>query len=272
MKRLKLVALLVVAVSAMLAMATSATAATAPGYEEFADCPDRAVDPDITGCVNTVVDGGYLKLGSKNTPIVDPIVLSGAVKPSDTGSDFIVGRFDGGRQAIPGGLIGLTGLDWLIYLFPNEILGLYAEAELAGNPSSPLQDPLSLPLKVKLNNVLLSNNCYIGSNSSPISLNLTNGTTSPPPPNQPITGDAGVTDLDPNPNVVILRITDTVLVDNSFSVPAAQGCSITFIGLINALVNLQAGLPAAAGVNTAVQEADAALTNVQLVYPPAGIE
>lgn len=267
MKRLHLATVLAIAVTAVLVMATSAMAATAPGYEEWDACPDRSVDATIGGCIATVVDGGHLKLGSKNTPIVDPITLSGALNSSGS---FIVGEFDGGSQAIPGGLIGLTGLDWLIYLFPNEVLGLYAHAELAGAPSNPALDPLTLPLKVRLENVLLSNNCYIGSNSNPIALTLTNGTTSPPPPNQPITGDPGI--LAPDPNLIAARITDMVLVDNAFAAPAAQGCSITFIGLINALVNLQAGLPAAAGTNEAVQEADAALAPIQAVYPPNGYE
>lgn len=268
MKYLKLLAVMAVAIVAGLMATSSAGAATAPGYEEWADCPDKSVDPQINACVSVVVDGGHLKLGSKDTPIVDPIRLVGATKPIDT---FIVGSFDGGNQPIPGGLVGITGLDWLIYLFPNEVLGLYAEAELAGTPTSPVFDPLTLPLKVRLKNVLLSNNCYIGSNSNPIALELTNGTTAPPPPNQPITGDPGITAPDPN-LLGVLRITDTVLVDNSFAVPAAEGCSITFLGLINALVNLQAGLPAAAGTNTAVQEADAGLAAVQTVFPPNGIE
>lgn len=271
MRYLKLAAALTVAVFSMALASSSAMGATAPGYEEFQDCPDRAVDPAITACVNTVVSGGHLKLGSKDTPIVDPITLSGAIKPGGTGGVFIVGSFDGGRQPVPGGLIGITGLDWLIYLFPNEILGLYAEAELAGAPTSPLAEPLNLPLKVKLNNVLLANGCYIGSNSNPINLVLTQGTTSPPPPNQPITGNPGT--MAPDPSLPgVLRVSNLVLVDNAFSVPAAQGCSVTFLGLINALVNLQAGLPAPAGTNTAVQEADAAFAGVTTVFPPNGIE
>jgi hypothetical protein len=271
MKYLKLAAALMVAVFAMALASSSATAATAPGFEEFQDCPDRTVDPAITACVSTVVDGGHLKLGSKDTPIVDPITLSGAIKPGGTGGTFIVGSFDGGRQPVPGGLVGITGLDWLIYLFPNEVLGLYAEAELAGTPTSPLAEPLHLPLKVQLHNVLLADGCYIGSNSNPINLVLTQGTTNPPPPNQPITGNPGT--LAPDPSVPgLLRVTDLVLVDNAFAAPAAQGCDLTFLGLVNTLVNLQAGLPAPAGTNTAVQEADAAFASVLTVFPPSGIE
>ena len=40
---------------------------------------------------------------------------------------------------------------------------------------------IQMPVKVKLDNRLLGSNCYIGSNSSPMVLNLTTGATAPPP-------------------------------------------------------------------------------------------
>jgi hypothetical protein len=182
----------------------------------------------------------------------------------------LAGSADSSSILIPGGLIGITGLDWLINLLPGNLLKVYARPQLAGTPSNPNADPLSLPLKVKLENPLLSGNCYIGSNSNPIPLVLTTGTTNPPPPNTPITGAFGTPSV--GPGYPIIRITDRELVDNSFAAPAAQGCDLLLpgFGLIDAVVNLQAGLPAAAGTNEARQVADAALANVLQVYPPAG--
>jgi len=261
-------AALAVALMAMLVCAGGAAASPSPGYGEFADCPDKSVDADIFACQKTTVDGGHLKLGSKNTPIIDPIVLTAGVLPT---GDQILGSFDGGRQQVPGGLIGITGLDWLIYLFPNSVLGLYAEAELAGPLGNAFAEEVSLPLKVHLINPILSSNCYIGSNSNPIALSLTTGTTDPPPPNQPITGQQGTAVPDPVlPGV--FRSTDLILVDNEFAVPGASGCGLLNLGLINALVNLQAGLPSPAGNNEAVQEATGALAVVEAIYQPAGFE
>jgi hypothetical protein len=251
--------------------AVPASAAPAPGYEEFTGCPSRTVNTNVRFCVTSVVDGGHLQLGSKDTPIVDPITLVGAT--TTTGS-FELGSFDGGRQTVPGGLVGLTGLDWLADVLGLNALKVYAESELVGTPSNPAADPFVLRLKVKLVNPVLGDSCYIGSDANPIILNLTRGTTAPPPPNQPITGDPGTSVADPNlPNVI--RNLDVKLVDNSFAAPAANGCRLQ-LGLLNVpiddLVNLQSGLPSPAGTNEAVQLADAAVVRIQTVYPPLGFE
>jgi hypothetical protein len=110
---------------------------------------------------------------------------------------------------------------------------------------------LSLPVKVKLDNPLLGSSCYIGSNAHPITLNLTDGTTSPPPPNKPITGKVG--EITFQEEFAIATITENTLVDNAFSAPAASGCGGLLALAIDPVVNLQLGLPAAAGMNTAIE-------------------
>jgi hypothetical protein len=268
MKQFMRVVALAATFAACLIAATAASAATAPGYEEFGDCPDRAADPAVGGCVITEVNSGHLKLGTKNTPIEDQIRL---VLGLTNEGQSVPGSFDGGRQRIPGGLIGITGLDWLRFLFPFSALQIYAEAELAGPVTNALDAP-ALPLKVRLDNVLLNNNCYIGSNGNPIQLNLTTGTTSPPPPNTPISGQPGTIGLDPVlPGVV--RSTGIRYVDNAFAAPAATNCDLLALNLlVTALVNLQAGLPAAAGNNETVQNANVSIAPIELIYPPNGIE
>jgi hypothetical protein len=258
-------------VALMALWAPSAPAAVAPGYEEFTGCPDRNVDANVRFCVASVVTGGHLQMGTKDTPITDPITLVGAT--TLTGG-FVVGHFDGGRQQVPGGLVGLTGLDWLTDVLGGDALKVYARTELAGNATNPVGDPVSLPIKVKLENPTLGDSCYIGSDSNPITLVLTRGTTNPPPPNEPITGSLGTRSTDPNlPGVV--RDSDLVLVDNAFAAPAAQGCRLR-LGLLNVsidtLVNLQSGLPSPPGTNEAVQEADGATVSVRTVYPPFGFD
>ncbi len=79
--------------------------------------------------------------------------------------------------------------------------------------------------------------------------------------------------MTPDPTLPgVERSTGIVFVDNAFSVPAASGCDLIGFGLINGLVNLQSGLPSAAGKNEAVQEADGAIAAVQAVYQPDGYE
>jgi hypothetical protein len=104
---------------------------------------------------------------------------------------------------------------------------------------------IDMKLKINLTNPFLGGTCTIGSNSSPLDLHLITGTTSPPAPNTPISGSPPqVVSLDP----YVLKLTN---VDNSFSVSGATGCALNF-GLVNYIVNSQAGVPAAAGKSTMV--------------------
>ena len=47
---------------------------------------------------------------------------------------------------------------------------------------------VTLPLKVKLSNEMLGEECYIGSDAEPIVLHLTTGETAPPAGTEPIRG------------------------------------------------------------------------------------
>ena len=261
------------AIVAMLAlMASTATAKTpAPGYEEFAGCPSPDENPNIEVCMTSTIKSGHFKMGNKNVPITNPITLSAGISSID-GS--LVWNSKGGlsasKQQVPGGIIGLTGLDWLVNFLSVEQLKLYAVTELAGQPGNPfLDDPFSLPIKVHLINPALGNSCYVGSNSNPIQLQLTLGTTSPPPPNKPISGQSPEVILDPTREGVFLS-NDGTYVDNSFAAPGASGCRIE-LGLINiginGIVNSTSGLPAAAGTNTTVQNFDGALGFLPFIYP-----
>lgn len=255
-------------VAVLLVPATSAMADPSPGYEEFSDCPDKSVSTAIALCVITNVEDGHIKLGNTNTPITDPIELVIGVTAND---QAFVGNFDGGRQKVPGGLTGISGLDWLTDLFPLGLLEVYAEAELVGPVTNPTGGPIGLPLRIKLDNPLLNDDCYIGSSSNPVQFNLTTGTTDPPPPNEPISGQQGT--LTPDPVLPgVFRSTGAILVDNEFAAPAATNCDLLFFGPITALVNHQSGLPSPAGNNETVQEVTGSVAFIQAVYQPDGFE
>lgn len=81
----------------------------------------------------------------------------------------------------------------------------------------------------------LGSGCGVG----PFTLNMTTGTTNPPPPNEPITGEL----YDANTG----RAT---VVNNSFSVPGADSCGP--LGAASGPLGAALGVPAPAGVNTAV--------------------
>jgi len=102
---------------------------------------------------------------------------------------------------------------------------------------------LSLPVKVHLENPFLGSTCYIGSNTSPIIINLTTGTTAPPPPNKPIKGKVG--EVTSNPAGNLLTISKNSLVNNSFAAPGTSGCGGIFAPIIDPLVNAQQRHPEA---------------------------
>lgn len=266
--RRMLVALAAVAALAAIAPATApATSVPAAGYEQFTGCPHPGENPSINVCFHEVFENGELRLGKITIPIETPITFSGG----QDGSSFQFNAFGGleaVKQKVPGGIIGFTGLTWLAGVLSPADLVLYAQIELAGNPGDQLTDPATLPIKVRFINPVLGTKCYVGSNSSPIHLNLTTGTTSPPPPAKPITGKAGKAETTTGS---IERISGGQHVDNSFAVPGANGCVLTLFGYIpislNGPINTQNALPSAAGNNQAILGFETENAGVELVYP-----
>lgn len=258
----------IAALSALALLAPIAQADTPkPGYTQFAGCPSPSENPAVEACLRSVIDGGHFQMGSKDVPITNPITLSGGLLPGGTITANSKGGLAPVKQKVPGGVIGLTGLTWLAELLGSEALTLYAVTELAGTPV--LSTNLSLPIKVHLINPVLGKNCYVGSVSNPIKLNLTVETTSPPPPNKPISGKSPEFSFDPATGIIHQK--NGTFVDNSFAAPGASGCVLTLFGFIpisiNGLVNSQSSLPSAAGRNETVQTFDNELASPFTVYP-----
>lgn len=268
-KHLKRVATVVGAVVAALALMAPVVQADTPaeGYERFTGCPSPAENPEVAACIFSEITGGHFQMGSKNVPISKPMTLTGGANSALQG---FTATAEGGlspvKQLVPGGVIGITGLDWLVNFLNLEGLKLYAVTELVGPPE--IGEGISLPIRVHLINPVLGDNCYVGSPSNPISLELIEGTTSPPPPNEPISG------VEPEFSFGedgIIKFLNGTYVDNSFSAPGASGCKLVLFGFIpisiNGLVNATAGLPAAAGTNETVQEMDLEVAPAEVIYP-----
>jgi len=273
MRRLLLAA---AALLATLILAPSASAALTGEFAKFVTCPDA--NPAVDGCIYAESSSGVFTMGKKTVPIKNPVVLKGGLD-APGGSIFeeltFVAPTDGQTlsktpQPVPGGLLGVTAPTWwpqfLQDLFNetinNGFTGVNATVELAGPASSIKFNTLNeitgngvaiaFPAKVKLDNPFLGSSCYIGSNSNPIKLNLTTGTTAPPPPNKPITGNPGT--FEGKEEGAILIDKGNKLVDNSFAAPGANGCGGLFSFLIDPFVNSIVGVPSAAGTNTAILE------------------
>jgi len=247
------------------AMATKPTG----DFANFADCP--LSNPLVKQCLFSQVSSGEVKIGSTAVPIKNVITLQGG-KYSLEELDHFVGAADGNTlsktpQTVPGGLLGIVAPEgWPLFLkiifneFINKgITGVTATTELVGsvglsesNLLNGVGVAITLPVRVHLNNTFLGEGCYIGSSSHPITLELSTGTTEPPAPNEPISGNTGEIEFKDNFNLLV--ITGNKLVDNSFSVPTAEGCGGIFSILVDPAVDLKLGLPSKAGHNTAILE------------------
>lgn len=241
-------------------------------YAVFADCP--LSNPNVEVCLFAKTESGKFVIGKETVPIVNPQILQGGIKNFFSESEEFVGAEDGNTlpkapQKVPGGLSGLVKCNEISnfleriaceIVFENGLTGVNATTELAA-PASSIKPhvinllegtgtALSLPVKVHLENPFLGSGCFVGSNAHPIVIDLTTGTTSPPPPNEPISGKPG--ELSFSEGEQLLTIKNNSLVNNSFAAPEAEGCGGLFAFLIDPIIDSRLGLPSAAGHNTAV--------------------
>lgn len=255
--RAAFIAVFAVCVTAPVA-AGSATAATKEPINKedflpFADCPTASA----AVCIVSDTTGGEFKLGSKTVPIPEgtDIKLQGGLPMESYVGQTLIPPPDGKTLsetplALPGGLVGIGGLGGEVY----------ATAELAGpievnrgQLAIPVGPAVTLPIKIHLQNEVLGENCYIGSEAEPVVLHLTVGKTSPPEGVEPLEGHRNPIEYKDKKRIVY--IPDNTLVDNTFAVPAATGCGGALSAIVDPIVNLDAGLPAAPGQSKVVMTA-----------------
>jgi hypothetical protein len=273
---------------AMLVPASSALASShhpTGEFKNFGECP--LSNKSVNFCTFSENTSGEFKVGKKTVPLVNPQILQGGLITNlETFESQFVAAENGETlsktaQPVPGGLLGITAPTWwpkfLQDLFNetinNGFTGVNGTVELA-KPASEIKvsilnmlfqsgTAVQLPVKLHLENPFLGSSCYIGSSSSPITLKLTTGTTSPPAPNKPISGHLGT--VTENEAHTLSTISGNKQVDNSFSAPGANGCGGLFSFLIDPFVNEIVGVPSAAGTNTAVLEGKVLLAQKEAV-------
>jgi hypothetical protein len=235
-------------------------------FAPFGECP--LSNGNVTDCFDFTVNSGSLTLGAKTVDIGTPLTLQGGFYETGSGLQF-VGAENGDTLSKPaapltGGLVGLTApgwwpqevQDWFNDLIGKGFTSVNATLELAVPASSIglnlenliLEEgtALTLPLKIKLDNPILGNNCYIGSSKEPVHLNLTTGTSGA------LKGAVG--EITFNEEFTLITISGTRLVDGLFAVPAASGCGGIFAEYVNPFINSIFGLPSGSEKNTAILE------------------
>jgi len=266
-------AVLAAAMASLFILAPVANAELTGNYVRFQQCPYK--NTEVKKCVLSVTESGEVVLGSKKVPIVNPVTLQGgALRAVEEYAQF-VGATNGVTlsktpQPVPGGLAGLVNCkeikEPILRLscelaLENKVTGVNSTLELARPASEIVLSEnrlaeeagvaLKIPVKVHLENPFLGTNCYVGSSSSPIIWELTTGETAPPGPNTPIHGRLGFLDFLEEGAIAFGE--EITLVDNAWSAPGTSGCGGPLVELLlDPVVNTSAGLPAAAGKNTAV--------------------
>jgi hypothetical protein len=235
-------------------------------FEQFGECPLNR--ETLTDCVYSVSTGGSFTVGKKTVPLVNPVTLQGGFE--GVGEEIKFYGAENGEtlsktpQPVPGGLVGVTAptwwpkatQEWFNKLISEGFTEVNATVELAAPATSiklsteNLLDrertTLGLPVKVKLENAILGNNCYLGSNSNPIQINFTTGSSGS------LEGSFGV--LTFNSEFTLITISGAKLVNGTFAAPGVTGCGGLLSILVDPLVDTVLGTPSGEGKNTATLE------------------
>jgi len=273
--------------------ATAAEADVAGGVEStlaghwapFDRCPVDA--PEVLAadgaelaalCLASSSASGTMTIGKKTVPTAGTDLQIGLL---GDGNDYTSVSPEGaGIRAepvvVPGGLLNLmcpSDIPVLTTLCEkaadSRLNRVVATVEPAGTPTdfsltaglSVGQPIITLPVKIRLDNILLGGNCYIGSDEDPILLRPRN--TAQPTLELVRYAPDGTDQVDGVMSNIVLSGADQA--DDSFSVPKANGCGL--FGALDWAVNAQLGLPSPEGANSLVL--DSASTVTGGFYNPA---
>jgi hypothetical protein len=263
----------------------SALAAPKGIFSVFEQCPTGL--PGVALCQDAEITSGEFAIGSMRVPIDRTIVLQGGGVhtggpnpneffgvPATNGENISKTPLD-----IPGGMSTLIDCDTIrggrFHGEPKRHAcrafsrhhrdDVSAIVEPAASLSHPVIENLAaifeeegtalvFPVRLHLENPMLGEACYIGSETSPIVLNLTNGTTNPPPPATPIKGNPGELTGETQEGIEMLTTRNSTLLDNTFTVPTAEGCARNahLASIIDKLIDQTLGLESPPGHNTAI--------------------
>ncbi len=272
--------------------------ASAANLSKFQHCPKE--NPEIAEGACVIAQSQFdaskwkqpeppsgLQAGNVTIPFVKPVVLQGGFSGLSSEPVPLIGPEDGAArlvpapEPVPGGLAGeidvskLHGATLAAYeaAIAHHQTKVTATIEIAPNSATVFLNAaflltaegtfLTLPLKVKFSNAFLGEHCYSGSDAAPIMTELTDGTTAPPPPGEPISGQLGKLRFTEE----VISIKEDSLVSNNFEAPAVQGCGRepAWQAEVDEAINSKAGLPSPPGANSTRIDGKQTLTSVEVL-------
>ncbi|MFF9148038.1 hypothetical protein ACWGBV_32860 [Streptomyces sp. NPDC055051] len=255
---------------ASMGTATAAAPVLNGGWGPSTRCPVDAT-PMITTdgldtspqCIVSYSLSGSIKLGNTTVTTGKTNLQMGVVQNAD-GTNSVVGPAGGALIAdsatVPGGLMGLMCPSDIPFitnicrqLSDGKLNKITATMESVGTPSNfdqiagvlTDQPIVTLPVRIRLQNPFLGDNCYIGTKANPILLRPKNLDA----PSFGVTRFDGDGTANEEGDMSRIDLLGSTQYDDSFAVPGATGCGLGLLGIIDAAVNLKTGLPSAAGKN-----------------------
>jgi hypothetical protein len=276
-----------------------AVAAPQGVFSVFAQCPTEV--PGVVLCAYSRVTGGELAIGTMRVPIDQPIVLQSGDIPTgnpENEREFFELPAKHGESIsrteldVPGGLSSIVDCGAIKgrgfrARSARELCGRILESRFAGvsatlevvasekdpaifneyNAGSETGAAQSLPTRLRLKSPFLGDSCYIGSEASPLQLELTTGETHPPGGFPSLHGAFGEPETLKENGLRMLRITGSSIVDNTFTAPVAEGCGGPFLpsGFLDIPIDSKLQLPNAPGNNTAILSGEEDIATVEAV-------
>jgi hypothetical protein len=275
----------IVALAVMFASASVVVAAPKGVFARFAQCPIR--ESGVALCQRLEVTGGLFSVGKVSIPVERPILLQGGAVHTggpNFNEYFLVPPIGAqiippNELTVPGGLQALLGCSPTGCrspyggAVPNSVVASIQSVMSPTNPTifdlaAAVEEKgaaVTLPVRVQLHNALLGSACYLGSQAQPIEIRLTDGRTSPPLPNKPITGVLGQGASEIEGEYEAFSAPGLTLVDNAFSVPVAKGCGGALAFFIDPEIDQTFGLESPAGHNTAILKGALHMAEVEAV-------
>ena len=236
-----------------LALPAGASPIRPPTAQTFRECPvDGAIagpNGGVSTCIVGVANQGTITIGGLNTTFHGPGQVDGGFAGNSATVPNWVQALDGVSFSAPPQLLGKPVMVLLgnPNITPPAQSDVFVVAQQAGpmgfsitTPGQSGINPLTvIPLKFHLVNPLLGPNCYIGSNTNPVTVNLTTAMSGT------LTGTLGAVGVFAQGNT--LQTTGTEVVDGTFATPGATGCGSG--GVWDSAIDSTDGLPSPSGAN-----------------------
>ncbi|MCJ0905490.1 hypothetical protein [Rhodococcus sp. ARC_M6] len=193
-------------------------------------------------CLAVDVQSGTFDNNGFNLPIkAGDMVIASVLTEDGDGNPVLLPRDDGHNgvyakpMTVPGGVLGID-------LPFNNLFGLAAvtaEVQAVEAPSFNgivTEFDISLPVRMKINNAFLGDNCYLGSETAPVEFRLLKTNT-----------DEDAPTYEPTSDGMGVKVGGVKSAATGFAIPAASGCGP--FGVLNPIVNWRAKVPATSGTS-----------------------